>query len=318
MSLICHLDQTEHADRAALHKHLRPLMKLEAYYLTYERRVDLATGEPIPFKDAEQYLAQDFVDKKSIKRYIKEQPEKARVWAINYLRRRKEEKGLIYAPSQVELRSLQCPSTPYYDSVGGYYTIARELGFKDRYISYTEQNTASAVDWDDKCIICDTREQIPLKFTVRTVKQALKYGDYALAEPHDQGIYIERKGLSDFVGTLNCRKVERKKQDDSSFERFDRELARSVANDHYIVMLVEANINDALGFNYLPQMRWTKVSPSHVFKNLRDLLTKYPLHFQAVFADGRVEAARVAIKIFEIGASVRNIDLQHQYEKGIL
>jgi hypothetical protein len=315
VSIICHIDQTAHHDRAALHKHLRPLMKLESYYTQFEKRVDLATGESIPYKDAEQYLSQDFIDKRSIKRYIKEQPEQARTWAINWLRRRKEEKELVYAPSQVELRSLSCPSMPYFDSVGGYYTITQQIGYATRFLNETPKVFE---DLTSATVIQDSREQVPLKLPLKTIVAKLDEADYGLAAPHDRGVYIERKGLGDFVGSMNCRKVTRKKGDDSSFERFDRELARAKEQGHYIVMLVEANINDALGFNYLPQMRWTKVSPNHVFHNLRDLLVKYPLSFQAVFADGRVEAARVAIKIFEMGDQVRRVDLQQAYERKLL
>ncbi len=144
-----------------------------------------------------------------------------------------------------------------------------------------------------------------------------------MAAPHDKGVYIERKSVSDFAGTLNARENtrENKKKDDTLFtnlDRFDRELARAKENGHYIVMLVEVKITDALSFDYLPQMRWSRVKPSHVMKNLRDFLVKYPLNFQAVFVDGRVEAARVALKVFGMGEQVKSVDLQHAYEEGQL
>jgi len=317
--IVCQVDGTEHETLKALHAHLRHFhIKRADYYTTYHKRVCLGTGQPIPFKDRDQYLSQDFVDKNAIKKFIKSNPVEAREWAIGWLRKRKEEKGLIYAPSQVELRSLPCPTMMYFDSVGGYYEITRELGFKDRYVSYTEQNGAKAGFWDDKCIICDTREQKPLSFPVQTVRNTINAGDYALAAPHDKGIRIERKGLSDFVGSLNCRKVTKKKGEDSSFERVDRELSRAAEQGHYIVMLVETSLTQTLSFSYLPQMKWTKVSESHVFHNLRDLLTKYPLSFQAVFADGRVDTAQKAMKIFEMGDQVRRVDLQYALERGLL
>ncbi len=136
-------------------------------------------------------------------------------------------------------------------------------------------------------------------------------------------VYIERKSISDFAGTLNARKNERKRVDDSvaidvGFERFDRELARATEKGHYIVMVVETPITQALSFSYLPQMKWSKVSESHVFKNLRDLLVKYPLSFQAVFANGRVDAANKVMRIFQLGDEVRRIDLQDALERGVL
>lgn len=318
MSIVCLIDSTEHGSIEALHKYIRPKMKQETYYTQYFDKKCLGSGKPIPFKTAEQYLSQDFIDKNQIKAFIKKEPVKAREWAVNWLKKRKEEKGLVYAPSQAELKSLHCPSMLYFDSVGGYYEIARELGFKHRYVSYTEQNTAIAVTSDDICIICDTREQKVLDFTARTVKGTLNVGDYALAAPHDKGIRIERKGLGDFVGSLNCRKITRKKGDDSSFERFSREMDRAVEAGQYVVMVVESSINDALGFNYLPQMRWSRVSPSHVFHNLRELLVKYPLSFQVVFADGRTEAARLVVKLLTMGMEVKTIDLEYAYQRGLL
>jgi len=74
-----------------------------------------------------------------------------------------------------------------------------------------------------------------------------------------------------------------------------------------------------LSFDYLPHInRHTRIKPSHVFKNLRDLLQKYPLNFQAVFVEGRVEAQDKIIKIFELGDQAKRVDLQYSYEKGLL
>lgn len=313
MSVICLIDNTEHESIEALHKHIRPLMKQESYWTHYHPKVCLGSGKPIPFKNAEQYLNQDFIDKNQIRSFLKKEPIRGREWAINWLKKRKEEKGLIYAPSQVELRSLQCPSMPYYDSVGGYYEITRELGFKDRYNGQSPVFTSEISD-----IIQDSREQNPLKLGANTVVAKLDAGDYGLATPHDKGIYIERKSLSDMVSTLSARAIQRKKGEDSNVERFDRELARAKESGHYIVMLVESPITDALSFDYLPQLRWSRVKPSHVWHNLRDFLTKYPLTFQAVFVGGRQEAARVALKIFQMGEQVKSVDLHHAYEKGLL
>ena len=320
MSVVCLVDNSVHDSIEAMHKHIRPLMKQETYYRQYLNKRCLGSGKEIPFKSAEQYLSQDFIDKNQIRAFLKKEPIRGREWAISWLRKRKEEKGLVYAPSQVELKSLQCPSIPYYNSVGGYYSITRELGFLDR---FTDKIPAKTIDLKDKSIICDNREQKPLILAAKTVKGTLNVGDYALAAPHDQGVYIERKSISDFAGTLNARENVRKnkKKDDTlstNLERFDRELARAKEDGHYIVMLVENKITDALSFSYLPQMNWSKVTPSHVFKNLRDMLTKYPLTFQAVFVEGRVEAARVALKIFELGLQVKNVDLEFMYEEGQL
>jgi hypothetical protein len=106
--------------------------------------------------------------------------------------------------------------------------------------------------------------------------------------------------------------------EDSSFQRLDRELMRAKEQNLYVVMMVESSITDAQRFDYLPQTQWVKAKPSHLFHNLRDLLARYPLSFQCCFMDGRVEMVRAMIKVFELGESVKNVDLQYALEAGLL
>ena len=48
--MICLVDNSEHADLAALHKHLRTLgLKQSDYYHKHHPRFDLFSGEPVPF-----------------------------------------------------------------------------------------------------------------------------------------------------------------------------------------------------------------------------------------------------------------------------
>ena len=102
-----------------------------------------------------------------------------------------------------------------------------------------------------------------------------------------------------------------------SVDRFDRELARASANGHYIVMVVECPIERALTFDE-DENRRSRGSSSHVFYNLRTLLTKYPLNFQAVFVNGRAEAARITVDVLAMGEQIKQIDLQYALEKGLL
>lgn len=292
------------------------LLKRESFFRIYFPRKDLLTGEEIPFKDAIQYLTTDFVKKENLRKWLGLNPAKGREWAINWLKQRKETKGLVYAPSQAELNSLCCPTMRYYDYIGGYYNITRELGFSDRYIG---QDPVFTSDISDATLIQDTREQTPLSLPLKTVVRKLDCGDYGLDSPHDCGVYVERKSLNDFVGSLTTRKVVRKKKgDDSSFERIERELTRAKEAGHYIVMLVESPITDALAFDELPWMRHSKASPAYIWHNLRELLNRFPLSFQVVFANGRQDAARKMMRIFQMGQQVRQIDLEYAAEKGLL
>lgn len=305
MSVICHIDGSVHPDIESLHALLKRFrIKQEAYHHEYNPRHNRLTGELIPYKDYDQYMSQEFATKNELKAWIKSKPEEAREWAIDWLRRRKDEKGLAYAPSQVELRTLMCPSMPYYDSIGGYYEITRTIGYLDRYGAPPAEFAPLPAD---AIVICDSREQNPLKLAALTKRTKVDEGDYALAAPYDMGVYIERKSLADFAGTMSKGNA-----------RFRRELDRAQTKGHYIVMLVESSINDAQGLNHLPQTRHVKASATFVLKQMRDLLTDYPLTLQVIFVDGRVEAAQKAVKILAMGNQARRVDLQHLYEQGVL
>ncbi len=255
----CKADSTWHPSLEALHKHLqfKLKMKQEVYYRDHAPRYDLGTGEAIPFKaPAARYLETEFTDKNSLKRYLKEQPEAGRKWAIDWLAKRKAEKKLVYPPLQAELRSLFCPTIPYYDHVGGYAAICRELGFTIRF-----EGTVPAAAPLNCPVVVDTREQNELKLKVPTIEAKVNCGDYSLPPEHDKGIYIERKSLSDFVGTLSDRET---RYGDSNLARFTRELERAQEVGGYLILLVESDINQALSFNHLPHMKHTKVQPEHI------------------------------------------------------
>lgn len=320
MSVICHIDGSEHASVADVHALLKSLRIRQAdYYHKHEPRHDLTTGELIPYKDLKQYRSQEFASKDSLKKWIHTNPVEGKKWAIEWLRKRKKEKGLVYAPSQVELESLCCPSMRYYDWVGGYYLICRELGFVDRYVAQVPSFAPLPVSC---AITCDTREQQPLMYpscTPHLIRATLNWGDYALAAPHDRNIRIERKSLSDLVGTLTSKKVERKRNsDDSPCQRFERELIRARDAGGYIVMLVESPIEKALDFRELTEIKHGKASATHIFKNMRDLLVKYPLIWQVIFVKDHADAATKLIRLFEMGDQVKRIDLQYAQERGLL
>lgn len=309
----CLVDQTDHPTLEALHKHLRKLkVKQETYYTEWAPRRDLGSGEIIPFKaPVDRYLKAEFVDKNALKRFLKEQPEAGRRWAADWLRKRKVEKALTYPPTQTELRSLMAPTVRYCNHAfpGGYASVCRGLGYTVRF------DGAVPVAGRLGCeIIVDTREQDPLKIKHPTVKGTIRCGDYGLPVAHDRGIYIERKSLPDFVGTLSDRET---RQGDSNLARFTRELERAEETGNYVVMLVESDINQALGFNHLPHMQHGKIRPEHVFKNLRELLQRFTA-FQALFVKGRVEAAAAVVRLLEMGDAVKTIDLEAAYEEGEL
>jgi hypothetical protein len=320
----CLIDKTPHESIEALHKYLKKLkIKQADYYTQYLPRKDRHTGEPIPFTTVEKYLSSEFANKNNLKAWIKAGSQESKDWAVNWLAKRREEKGLLYPPLQAELRSLMCPSIPYYEHIGGYHKICESIGYKIRFSGQPPE----VVPAMPAAIIEDTREQDPLKLSCEVVHQKLNCGDYGLSAEQDKGIYIERKSLNDFVGTLSDRET---KEGDSNFARFIRELERAREVGAYIVMLVENDINDTLGFNYLPQFamrgpirfnpkskkmerQYAGVSPEHIFHNLRELIRMFD-NFQPLFVAGRKEAAIAVPTLLALGESAKTFDLELAYE----
>ncbi len=309
--IICRADNSQHESREAMHKHLQFKLKIKQadYYTQFETRRCWYTNEPLKFKTVEQYLAAEFKDKIALKQWLKANPTKGREWAVRWLYNRKVEKNLLYPPTQVELRTLFCPSKPYYDSVGGYNEICAELGFTPR---FTRQLIKAEIP-ADAYIVIDNREQAPLKISHCNERGTIRSGDYALDPLHDKGVYVERKSLADFVSSWSDRET---RPGDSNLKRLTRELERAEEAGTYIVMLVESDLSQAQSFNNLPHIK-AKVHPDHIFKNLRDALTRFQC-FQALFVAGRIEAAKAVEVLLGAGESVKHVDLQYLYEKGEL
>jgi hypothetical protein len=291
----CLIDQTEHETLLALHKHLRGLkVKQSDYYTKYNPRVDHFSGEPVPFKTVDQYLSTEFVSKENLRRWIAANPTKGREWAIRWLLKRKENKDLTYPPTQVELESMLCPSMHYYDRVGGYNSICKELGYTIRFCGELQETQISTND-----IVIDSREQCPLFVDGFGIRAKLNVGDYGLIPSKDVGVYIERKSISDLFSTLSF-----------GYDRFIREIQRAEEVDAYIVILIDVPLKYAMSF----VDKHGNVNAAHVFKRMRDILRAF-YNVQALFVKNRNEAASMVIKLLGAKNTVRNVDLQFHYER---
>lgn len=319
---VCAIDQSPHESLEALHKHLQFRLKVrqEDYYTLHAPRLDRHTGEVIPFKGpAADYLRREFKDKRTMAAWFKANPAAAREWALNWLATRKVEKDLIYAPSQVELRSLPCPSMAFYEAQPeGYNALCESLGYAVRYVDHWPAEVPAL----DCPVIVDTREQKPLWNPDKPRPEdppcewgTLRTADYGLPPDRDRQVYIERKSAMDMVSTLSDRET---RIGDSNLKRFTRELERVEELGGYVVMLVEQPLSDCLAYNVIPYMRQqfskVRVTPEHIFHNLRDLLHRFPHTFQALFVANRSEAALATQSILALGRSVTSIDLQYAYD----
>lgn len=278
-------------------------LSLSEYILKHEVRQDLLTGEALPFKsDYDKYIDTDFLNRNNLKKWLSAKSlQEQKDYCFNLLKKRVERKSLKYLPTHIELKSVLCPATTYLDDIfaseGGYQGLAAKLGLEKRFIENYYQNDKIP---DNSTILIDTREQKPVKLSIPTKILGLKFGDYALEGKQD--LVIERKSLSDFIGTLSSRNL----------ERFEREIER--AAESYIVILVEEPLNRALAFDKLPWIsKQIRCGPDYIFGNVRELLQKYK-NIQFLFCDGRVEMSRLIPIILNNQEFCREWDLQKLYD----
>lgn len=299
--IICAIDNTEHADADALHKHLRKFkIKQADYYEQYAPRFDLLTGEKIEFKSFEQYFSTRFKDKNNMKKWFKLNPDKNLDMAISMLKERMEKKNLTIAPMEVEMMSSGLPSIHFYQTKGNYEKICDDLGMNCLY-DYDINEMAFANDRLE--IVVDTRESKPFKFPKhKTIEQKLDFGDYAI-NGKENNIAIERKSLTDLIGSFV-----------SNFDRVEREFKRAKEKNAYLIVVCEESLATAMAFNHIPYIRrYTKLRPEVLFHNIRELIQKY--NFQFVFCDGVQRATEVTERIFQYNGDIRKVDIQYAIDR---
>ncbi len=308
----CVICKEDFQDDRSLHAHLKAHeLRMAEYYQTHFPKYDLFDGSIIKFKSKEQYLSTEFNSVSNLRRWLETKPrEEVKAYCENLLTKRKEKKNLVYSPSQVELRSLKFPGINFYNNTfGNYYELCKRLGFKNKFFVTDGLIYGSRYDTSSDSILVDTREQTPLKFKRPITLTTLNFGDYAFSDQNATcNCHIERKSLSDFLGTLT-----------GGFERFEREIIRAKEAQAYLVVLIEESLGNALKFNSLPHVfkKGTKITPDFVFRRVRDLIQKYD-HIQFLFVDNRAEAVSAMEKIFTCGCGYKKVDLQYMYDNKLL
>ena len=296
-----------------LHAHLKAHdLRVVGYYQKYFPRYDLHDNNIIKYKTLEQYFSTDFNSRTNLRLWLKSVgEEEAKTYCKNILLKRKNDKGLIYAPTQVELRTILSPPIQYLRKIlDGYYKVCEEMGFKNKYQLPAEMIEGKEYSKPQYSIHIDTREQLPLKFDDYPTKSTtLSVGDYTFSEPKlTCNCCIERKSLADFISTMSVKNL----------DRFEKEILRAKDENINLIILVEDTLNHAVSFKYLPHIsKKIKATPEYIFHNVRELIQKHP-HIQFLFVGGRKEAERVIKKIFFSGCFYRQIDLQYAYDTKVL
>lgn len=294
---------------SSLHRHLKAHKMIQKnYYHKHFPRHDKLDGKIIEYKTKDQYFSSDFNSRANLKTWItRASAPEAKEYVRTLLLERKERKKLIYAPTQVELRSLPIPGMAYLNNLfGNYYAECEDLGFKLKHTK-TSFNGVWREFLPHHKIIIDTREQMPLSFPLKTIHEGLKFGDYKLNDDNfTHNCCIERKTLGDFYGTLT-----------SGYERFCREVERAQQEDYYLIVLVEGLFEDMN--QYVKSLKRMNIwaSPEYVFHNMRELSQKYPM-IQFLFVEDREEASEIILKLFRSNGQFKNVDLQYMFDTGKL
>jgi hypothetical protein len=180
-------------------------IKVADYFVKYFPRTDKFSNEPIPFKNKKQYLESDFINKNTLRSWLKQAPLlESQKYCIELLKRRKTTHNLVFAPCQVELRSIIAPSIIFYDKIfpQGYQEICSGMGLVNRFNKYEHFPQFNEIIDN---IVIDTREQSPYKFeNIKIEIKKLDFGDYKFSNPQKTNVvYFERKSGADFLGTLS-------------------------------------------------------------------------------------------------------------------
>ncbi len=299
----CRICGCEISSEDFLKSHLKEhKIKISDYFVKYYRKKDLFSNKLIQFKSIDQYLNNDFESRENLISWLR--GSKDVDYASKLLEKRVKAKSLVYAPSHLECRTCLLPSPIFYNEYlrngqkphERYNYLCFKLGLKTK---YKYDNVKLVKNADVFNVIIDTREQKPLEFD-RWIMEKLDYGDYKLYNGKSE-VFFERKSLADLIGTL------------SQYDRFCREIERAKTK---LTIVTECSLEKALNFDNQDVYRKTKVTPSFIFRRVRELTQKYS-HIQFLFVDGRGESKRVMESILK-NDFVLDYDLQYLYDKGVL
>ena len=124
-----------------LHAHLKAhKLRMVEYYQKYFPRYDKHDNKIIKFKNKKQYFSTDFNSRENLRNWLKSSDEETvKNYCEDLLTKRKEEKSLVYSPTQVELRTLLFPPIQFYHKkFGNYYKLCESIGYQNRFENVTK------------------------------------------------------------------------------------------------------------------------------------------------------------------------------------
>lgn len=270
------------------------------YFEKFFPRKNPYSHQKLHFQNFDKYFLNDFSSKDEMRDYFKTLKDSDIVsYCKELLVRRKEIKQWIYTPSYVELKTVFCPSTVFYDKIlfGGYYEFCKSIGFQPKFVKPIE---SFLLPTDDLLIDVDTREQTALPFKHFQLK-TLPFGDYTIS---GSNVYIERKSLVDFIGSFG-----------KGLPRIKDEIWRAKQAGVYIIVLVEEKLDFALNYDKVQsKKRHSKASPDYIFHNVREIMQTFD-NVQFVFGDSREKCQKLVLFFLANSKNIQYIDIQEYLTK---
>jgi hypothetical protein len=296
--ITCKICGEEFAEDKSLHHHLKKHgVTMAEYYTQYYPRFNLLNGDPLPFKNKEQYFGADFSTRQQLLKWCAtEDREKVAPYILKMLERRIESKGLSLGPSHLELKLSSMPTIDVYQENFGSYSFAcKELGVKPMFKTRLPKKLFES-DLSDMNIFIDTREQKPLEFSNST-EMKLDVGDYTSSGDDYSYTYVDRKGEQDFKSTLSKHNL----------DRFDSELQRAKDMGAYLYIVTESDLSQIYKNN-----KWGHRSNlKYIFHNMRVFAHKYAGTCQFLFTGSREKSEKLIPELLKQGDSLWDVDIQY-------
>ena len=304
METVCKVCGKDFSSLKSLHGHLKAhKLVLMEYYPIYFPRKNLLTGDQIPFKNYEQYFSTEFSNRSQMEKWLGLQPQEiSEKYCIDKLKQRIEKKNMEYAPCHIDLQTSKMPSLDHYKSYcGSYKNACDKVGLKQRFTKPIPKDFFNSVP--NKKIICDTREQLPIKFE-NFVIMKLDFGDYALFGEDYNYIFVDRKAEGDFKGSFG-----------KDINRVKRELDRVREFGGYIFFLVENSIRQIKANNASGPTFKRSQGMENIFFNTRSVMNEYGDVCQILFVNGRKEMSEMIQRLLVYGPELKSVDVQYFLDK---
>ncbi len=302
--MVCAECGVEFPNERSLHAHLKAhKMYIADYYCKHFPRKCLFDGLPLQFKDKETYFHSLFANRKNMEMWLaKSSAEQKKPVLAELLSWRVKDKGLKFAPPEIELLTSGLPSIDEYKMVfGSYSQAAKEAGVEPMLAGRPPEGWLTK-DFSAKKIFIDSREQKPLVFKNSEVHK-LDVGDYGVSGEDFDYTFVDRKSFADFCGTLVL----------DNYERFRREVIRCKEQNCYLWVVVEAKLSELETINsHAPH----KANLKFLFHQLNSLVQEFPSSLQFIFSGGREKSKDLIPRLLCLGKSLHNVDIQYHLKEG--